>query len=178
MAVPIVRIIFGILLLFFGHRLFWLLAAIVGFLFGLQLAAEIGGAWPGWLQILVSIALGLIMAIIAIVSVRIAAMIVGFLIGWIVIGEAMAALGISLGSINWIMLVLGGIIGAVIALAVFDLGLIVLTSLAGATTIVGALVALTGSGPRNPALILLGIVLAIIGIIFQWRNMEREAPPA
>ncbi len=174
MAVPIVRIIFGILLLFFGHRLFWLLAAIVGFLFGLQLAAELGGTWPGWLQLLVSIGLGLVMAILAVVSVRIAAMIVGFLVGWIVIGEALAILGLHLGTINWVLLVLGGIVGAVLALMVFDLGLVVLTALAGATTIVGALAVITATSPRNPALILLGIVLALIGIIFQWRNLERE----
>jgi hypothetical protein len=178
MTVPLIRLIFGALLVFFGHRLFWLLAAIAGFLFGIQLAGSLGFNWPHWMQILLALALGLGMALLAVLSIRIAGMVVGFLIGWVLVVEIMSALGVQAGTLNLILAALGGVIGAILTLAVFDYAVIILSALAGASTVVSALVALTGVGPGNPLLLIVGVVLAIVGIVFQWRDLEDREVPA
>ena len=178
MTVPLIRLIFGALLLFFGHRLFWLLAAIAGFLFGIQLAGSLGFDWPQWMQILLAIVLGLGMALLAVLSIRIAGMVVGFLIGWVLVVEIMTTFGIQAGMINLILAVLGGVIGAILTLAVFDYAVVILSALAGASTVVSAIVDLTGLAPANPLLLVAGVVLAIVGIVFQWRDLEEAPPPA
>lgn len=179
MALPIVRLIFGALLLFFGHRLFWLFAGIAGFLFGVQLATSLGAQWPQWMQLMLGIGLGAVMALLAVVSIRIAGMVVGFLAGWLLVAEILTALGFQGGLVNLILIVLGGIIGAILALAVFDLAVVILSALAGASTIISALVPVTGIAPGNMLLIVLGVVLAIVGIVFQLRDLERDkVPPA
>jgi hypothetical protein len=174
MALPIVRIIFGGLLLFLGRRLFWLFAAIAGFILGIQLAADWGAAWPVWMQILAGIGVGIIMAILAVVSLRLAGMLVGFVAGWLIMSQILAALGMETGSLALILNLLAAVIGAVLALAFFDLAVIVLSALSGATTIMSALGDLTNMGGGNVLLLALGAILALVGIVFQMRDMERE----
>lgn len=174
MSILIIRIILGALLLFFGHRLFWLFAAIAGFLFGIQLATVWGASWPQWLQILLAIGAGLVMALLAVLSVRLAGMLVGFLAAWVLVGEILNSLGVDAGPLNMVVLVIAGIIGALVALAFFDIALVILSSLAGASTIVSALSGITGLAGQSLLLLILGVVLAVIGIVFQWRDLERS----
>lgn len=174
MALPVVQIILGGLLLFLGRRLFWLFAAIAGFIFGIQLAGNWFANWPFWMQLLAGIGIGLIMAIIAVASVRLAAMVVGFVAGWLIMTNILAALGMDAGTIALVLNLLAGVAGAVLALAFFDLAIIVLSALSGATTIMGALGPLTGMGSGNLIVLALGALLAIVGIVFQLRDMDRD----
>lgn len=170
----ILRILFGALLLFFGHRLFWLFAALAGFLFGIQTAALWGGSLPQWIQILLSIGVGLVMAVLTVISVRLASMAVGFIAAWILVGEALNTINISAGPANMVLLIVAGVVGAFLALAVFDLALILLSSFAGAGTIVSALSTFTGLAGQNVLLFVLGLVLGVIGFVFQWRELNRR----
>lgn len=174
MSLLATRLILGSLLLFFGHRLFWLFAAIAGFLFGIQLAAGWGASWPQWIQILLAIGAGLAMAALAVLSVRLAGMVVGFLAAWVLVGEILNTLGIDAGALNLFALMVGGIIGALLALVFFDVALVILSSLVGASTIVTAFSEITGLAGQNLLLLVLGVVLAVIGIIFQWRELDRN----
>jgi hypothetical protein len=114
------------------------------------------------------------MAILAVVSLRLAGMLVGFVAGWLIMSQILAALGMETGSLALILNLLAAVIGAVLALAFFDLAVIVLSALSGATTIMSALGDLTNMGGGNVLLLALGAILALVGIVFQMRDMERE----
>jgi hypothetical protein len=174
MTFPLVQVIFGVLLLFVGRRLFWLFAAIAGFLFGIQLAGQWFADWPTWMQLIAAIALGIVMAILAVVSLRLAGMLVGFVAGWLIMTQVLIALGMDTGTAALILNLLAGIVGAVLALAFFDIAIVVLSALSGATIVAGALGQLTGMGQSNLVILLLGAVLAVVGIIFQMRDMGAE----
>jgi hypothetical protein len=172
MALPVVRIIFGGLLLFLGRRLFWLFAAIIGFFFGIQLANQWLASWPVWMQLLAAIAFGIIMAVLAVASLRLAGMLVGFVAGWLIMSQILAALGMETGTVVLILNLLAAVAGAVLALAFFDLAIIVLSALSGATTIVSALGPLLGISSGSVIMLAIGALLAIVGIVFQIRDLE------
>ena len=64
MVDAIIRIVGGLLGVFLGRRLFWLFAAITGFLVGYNLTNTIPfmAGWPDWGRIVAGVALGLILA--------------------------------------------------------------------------------------------------------------------
>ena len=54
LPVPIISLLIGIALLFFGRRLFWLFVAAIGFAIGLQLAPYLMQDPPPWLSLAIS----------------------------------------------------------------------------------------------------------------------------
>ena len=63
-SVPIISVLVGCALLFFGRRLFWLFVAALGFAIGLELAPYLSHNPPLWLSLLLSLGLGLIGALV------------------------------------------------------------------------------------------------------------------
>jgi hypothetical protein len=127
----IIAIVAGLVLLFFGKRLFWLAAALVAFLFGWQLFDILLG--PGLSLILAAI-LGIIFAWLAIKFIRITVYLIGFLAGAVALPFLTGIFGIDL---NWFFLaMIGGVIGVILVAAAFDWGLILITAWAGASAVV------------------------------------------
>jgi hypothetical protein len=165
----ILRVIFGLLLLFAGRKLYWLFVAVVGFVAGFTLAEQIFPQSSMLVQIVIGLIGGLIGAALAIFLNRLAVGLAGFLGGGLLAMRILVMIGIGNGDFNWIPFIIGGIIGAVLVALIFDWALIVLSSLGGAVLI--------GSVWNTTAtwLNLVILVLFLIGIIVQASGLRQEA---
>ncbi len=168
-SVPVVGALIGIVVLFFGRKLFWLCVAAVGFLAGIELAPHLVNEPSPLLQLAVAIVLGLLGALLAFLLQKIAIAIVGFLAGGKLAGAIAAAFFVHHAQYSTIVFVVGGILGAILLLALFDWALIVVSSLIGAHLIVyqGAITL----PPSGSIIVFLG--LAIIGILVQAASLRR-----
>lgn len=173
MSFPLLRALFGGVMLLFGRRLFWLFAGLVGFLFGVQVAVAWAGNWPLWLQILAAIGLGVLMALLAQASLRIAGLVVGFVAGALLVSAALNSLDFVGGWSATALTILGGVIGAILAASIFDLAIILLSALAGASAVVAGVQQLFGQ-PPGAWMLLLGAILAAVGIAYQLRDTQRD----
>ena len=174
----IVNLLLGIVLLLLGRRLFWLFVGVAGFLVGMEIAQRFV-AGPQGMKLLIAIAAGILGAMIAIFLQKAAIAIAGFVIGGYITVELLRASALfpkSLagmqGAAFSVPYIIGGIIGAVLLFVLFDWGLIVLSSLSGASLIVHSIIF------QSHALPLLFAVLVVIGILVQARTMRRSRAQA
>ncbi|HEV8583165.1 MAG TPA: hypothetical protein VGX68_29205 [Thermoanaerobaculia bacterium] len=158
---PFLALIAGILLLIAGRRLFWLFVGLVGFFTVYRWLAPVpAGPSPSgrWL---VAILAGLLGIVLAIFLQRLAVAVAGFFVGgWFVAGMLGAHLASARGG-ELLLVIIGAVIAAVLAIWLFDLALVILSSIAGADLIVEALHPRPGPGK------LLIVVLAVVGIAVQ-----------
>src|SRR6266403_5007731 len=131
-AVPLVGALIGVVVLFFGRKLFWLCVAAVGFVAGIELAPHLVTEPSPLLQLAVALILGIIGALLALFLQKIAIAVLGFLAGGKLAGAIAAAFLIHYGEHSTIVFLLGGIVGAILLLALFDWAIIVVSSLFGA----------------------------------------------
>ena len=165
------RILAGALLLVLGRKLFWLYVAILGFATGLSVASRFFQAQPEWVQLTIGIIFGLIGAALAYFFQGIAVAVAGFLAG------AYLTLSLAVGpgatpsgdALTWILFLVGGVIGAVLAIMLFDWALIILSSLTGAMMVTEGL---NMAGSPVGWLVVAG--LFVLGVIIQSRL---ERPP-
>ncbi|MBI1881882.1 MAG: hypothetical protein HYR94_27220, partial [Chloroflexi bacterium] len=163
-GVQIVSILVGIAVLIAGRRLFWLFVGAVGFVVGLSLAFQLLTDQPTWVILVAASILGLI-GIVAAIFVQTAAVgIAGFLIGGYALVWLLQRFGLALGEWGWLIYIIAGILGAILALYLFETALVILSSLAGATLIVQA--------THFDALVtaILFIILLVAGILIQTKT--------
>ncbi|MEY2505784.1 MAG: hypothetical protein QOH01_113 [Verrucomicrobiota bacterium] len=168
LSVPIISVIVGVAILFFGRKLFWLFVAALGFAVGLEIAAYFMKEPPQWMTLIVALGCGVIGALLAILLQKIAIAIAGFIAGGRIAWALAAAFFVEHAHYRGITFVIGGIVGALLLLALFDWVLILLSSVEGAHLI--------GNGitlPEKGAMILF-IVLAVIGVIVQGSMLRRS----
>ena len=165
---PIISLLIGKALLLFGRRLFWLFVAAVGFAVGLQLTPYLMQHPPIWLALAISIALGLVGAVLALLLQKIAIAVAGFVIGGHLATAIVTAFVNTDAQYLGGTFVIGGIVGALLLLLLFDWALIIFSSIAGAELITTSL-----HLPPTGATILL-LVLAIFGIIAQSAMLTRR----
>ena len=155
------QIVAGAVLILFGRRLFWLCLGIVGFLltFALisRLPLEIDDRW----MLLVSLLLGAVGAVLAIVLQKVAVAVGGFAFGAYSTLFFLESYGADAGNYNWVLALVGGIIACVLVATLFDVSLVVLSSFLGAGLIVSAI----GLSAAPTAILLL--CLAAFGIATQ-----------
>lgn len=163
--------ILGAILLFFGRKLYWLFVGIAGFLVGLQLAEVFLADQTAIIRLIVAVGAGLLGAILAVIAQRVAFALGGFYAG----GYLALSFGPSLipNTEPMLWLIIGGILGAVVAALVMDWAIIALSCLVGAGAIVAAFVA----APMIEVVVFL--VLFAIGFAFQARELQPVAsdPP-
>lgn len=169
LGLAILAILVGFFSLFFGRRFYWLFVGAAGFLLGLMFAplllANVEPAWHPWISLLV----GVIFAFAA-----------QFL------NKVMVAIGgaIGLGSLVYLftqanlvpwavvlLSVVAAVIGFIFAWLLFDWGLIIFSSLAGAAMVTSGAVSLI-PGIASADLIIF-LALFIIGLIVQIRAWSR-----
>jgi uncharacterized membrane protein YeaQ/YmgE (transglycosylase-associated protein family) len=121
----------GLVLLFFGRKLFWLFVGAVGFVLGVEVATALFPHQPDW-SLIAGLILGLIGAVIAIFVQKIALGIAGFLSGGYFLMAALRTWEMQTPETAWISFLVGGVIGALLIYAVFNWALIILSSLSGA----------------------------------------------
>jgi hypothetical protein len=164
----IVALLIGLGLVFFGRRLFWLFVGGAGFVTGMAFANELVKGQPDWLILVISVLAGLVGALLSIFLQRVAIGLAGFLSG----AYALLTLASKSGreDLVWVAFVVGGIIGAVLVLLLFDWALIVLSAMTGAILIAESV----PLGPETSVIIFAGLFLA--GCIAQGAQLRRPAP--
>jgi hypothetical protein len=166
-TVPLVGALIGVIILLFGRKLFWLCVAAVGFVAGIELAPHLVNEPSPLLQLTVAIVLGLIGALLALLLQKVAIAVLGFLAGGKLAGAIAAAFFVHYTQYSTIVFVVGGVIGAILLLTLFDWALIVVSSLIGAHLIQNAIVL----PPSGSTIVFLG--LAVIGILVQAASFRR-----
>ncbi|MFL6499663.1 MAG: DUF4203 domain-containing protein [Candidatus Udaeobacter sp.] len=168
-SATIVGVVIGVVILFFGRKLFWLCVAAVGFAAGLQIAPLLVNEASSVLALVIAIAFGILGALLALFIQKIAIAVLGFLAGGKLATAIAAAFFVQHAQYSTIIFVIGGIIGAILLLAVFGWALIVVSSFIGAYLIQSAIVL----PPTGLTLVFIG--LAILGIFVQAVSFRRRA---
>lgn len=158
----------GVALLLFGRRLFWLFVAGVGFVVSAVLATEAFGDRSDWLTLMIALGVGLVGAILCVFVQKLIVRIAGFFAGGYVAYSLV--LRFNQPTLNWVGFLLGGILGAILVLVLFDWALIILSSLTGATV-------LAQNFPFDRALAaLLFVTFLITGLLVQSSQLRRAVP--
>jgi len=161
LPIPILSVLIGAIILFFGRRLFWLCVAAVGFAAGMEFAPHLMHEPTPVLQLSIALVFGFIGALLALFLQKVAIAIAGFLAGGKLAMALVAAFIAEGARYPGIAFIVGGIIGAILLLALFDWALIVMSSLVGAY-LIDHTVVLPSTGAT-----LLFVGLTAIGIIVQ-----------
>ncbi len=128
----------GFAILILGRQLFWVSIAGLGFVLGMNYAMQYFQGSPE-IILLVSLAAGIVGAILGYALQRAAAGLVGFLAGWYLASTLIGILKVNIGEYTFILTILGGIIGFGLISLLFDWSLILLSTLAGSTIITQSL---------------------------------------
>jgi hypothetical protein len=170
-SVAIVGALIGVVILLFGRKLFWLCVAAVGFAAGVELAPHLVHEPSPLLALAVALVLGLIGALLALFLQKIAIAVLGFLAGGKLAGAIGAAFFVQYAQHSTVIFVVGGIVGAILLVVLFDWALIVVSSLIGAHLIVfqGAITL----PPSGSTIVFIG--LTIIGILVQAAWLRRSS---
>lgn len=135
----LLNIFVGLALLTTGRKLFWLFVGLIGFTAGFHFAPQI---WPGGSMLavfLMAVGIGTVGAILAVFFQKLMVALAGFAAGSHIAAQMVVFFGTSLAPLAWLPELIGGVIGAVLVLAVFDWALIVLSASLGAALMVQGL---------------------------------------
>jgi hypothetical protein len=164
----LLRILFGLILVTTGRRLYWFFVGVMGFLVGVVYAPLIFPGQSSAMQIVLALVAGFVGAAIALFIQNLMVGLAGFVAGGFIVTRILQALAYNTSSYGWIPFVIGGVIGAALVAILFDWALVILSSLAGAILITQGLpVSLQIQG-------LIFVVLVLIGIAVQAATMPRE----
>ena len=164
----------GAAVLTLGRKLFWLFVGAVGFGAGLMLAPQFPEE-PEWLILVIALVAGLLGAVLAILVQKIAVFVAGFVAGGYLLLWLLTFLNLDLGNfqgLTWAFFILGGIIGAVMIGAIFDMALIILSSAAGAGMISYMLT--LNFGLQQVVTALAFLVLFAVGVAIQISLKKQE----
>src|SRR6266513_2452809 len=131
-SVAIIGALIGMVILLFGRKLFWLCVAAVGFAAGVEIAPHLVHEPSPLLALAIALVLGLIGALLALFLQKVAIAVLGFLAGGKLAGAIAAAFFVHYAHYSTFIFVIGGLIGAVLLLALFGWALIVVSALIGA----------------------------------------------
>lgn len=134
----ILLVLVGIVLLTFGRKLFWLFVAAIGFIVGSEVSAVLLVHQPQWI-LLSALILGLIGAFVAIFVQKMAIRVAGFLAGGYFAMTLCHNLGVAGPERDWIAFLVGGVIGALLMIFIFNAALIAFSSACGAYLILAPL---------------------------------------
>jgi hypothetical protein len=167
-SAAIIGVLIGVVVLFFGRKLFWLCVAAVGFALGVEIAPQLVHEPSPLVALTVALVLGLVGALLALFLQKIAIAVLGFLAGGYLANALAAAFFVHYAQYSTIIFVVGGIIGAILLLALFDWALIVVSSLVGAHLIQSAIVL----PPTGSTIVFIGLV--IVGVLVQAASFRRS----
>ena len=124
------------ILLLAGRRLYWLLAAGAGFVLGYLLAQNILREQPDNVILVVALVVAVIFAVLAVVGQKFVIGLVGFIAGGIGLLRLLEVFNITAIEpstvLGIVVFIAGGILGAILLSTLFDLGLVILSTLVGA----------------------------------------------
>jgi hypothetical protein len=163
----LITLILGVGLLVSGRKIFWLFVAAAGFFTGVALISRF---WKGpeWLSILIGITFGILFAILALALKSFAISLAGFLLGGSALLTLASLMGFERSPLIWILYIIVGILGIILIRSFFDLALIVISSVAGASILVQLL------DFKRPIAALAFVILMIMGLMVQLADRKRE----
>jgi len=135
--IPGVYAVLGFLLLVTGRKLYWLFVGVVGFVLGVYLASITFTAESDIVLIVIALIGGIISMILAFYAQRLAIAIAGFFAGGLILQNiSIMVSNFNLGMPDWLLFLLGGIVGIVLILVLFDWALVILSASLGAYLLV------------------------------------------
>lgn len=138
MYINIIYIILGIVLLMLGRKLFWLFAGAMAFVFGVESVPLILTGQSQYVIWIIALVLAIIVLVLAFLAQKIGLGIAGFVAGGYVAVSIINQLKYNIPWLPWLVFAVGGLIGVVLVIVLFDLAIVVLSSLCGAFLIVQA----------------------------------------
>lgn len=165
---PIIGALIGAVILLFGRKIFWLCVAAVGFAAGVEVAPHLVQQPSPLLALTFALVLGFIGALLALFLQKIAIAVVGFLAGGKLATAVAAAFFAQHAQYFWLTFLIGGVLGTVLLLALFDWALIFVSAVVGAHLIQSAL-ALPSSGTA-----ILFVILVLVGVLVQTMALRRS----
>ncbi|MBP1692315.1 MAG: hypothetical protein H6Q37_198 [Chloroflexi bacterium] len=186
----LIAMLFGLALCFWGYKFFLFLLPIWGFFFGLWLGAQTiqalfgTGAFSTVTSWVVGFIVGAVFAVLSYLFYMVAVAIIAGSLGYFAAVGILLALGLQMGFLVWLI----GIVAAIALAAVtlmFNLQkwvIIIATSLMGAGIIFGGIYVMFNPWTDllqnpiravlsySPFLMICAIVVAIVGIVVQYRN--------
>jgi len=164
-------IVTGALILFFGRKLFWLFVAAVGFAIGFQTATYLFREPSPWIVLLISLGVGILGALLAILFQKVAIALAGFVAGGR-LAVALAAMFFARhGEYLGVIFLIGGILGAIFLLALFNWAIILLSAVEGGRLIVSGFVL------AQPGCTIVFAALLLTGTVVQASMLRRSQPP-
>jgi len=161
-------IVAGFLLLILGKKLFWLFVAVVGFLLGLTYIPQLLPAQSQSVIVTVALIAGLLGALLAVLLQKFAVGLAGLAAGAYITSYLLQITSLDAGQMQWLAILAGALLCAVLAGSMFDWALILLTSASGAVLISQSIKPVASFA----SLILIG--LFILGIIIQGNIRAKE----
>ncbi len=160
---PVAAII-GIVLLLFGRKVYWLLLLCAGFLVGWTVALSVNVDVSDSTRMLVAFGCGVVAALLALFAHRLALAIAGFVLGGFAALWLLGIFAVSVHGGEWLVALIGAVIGLFAFRSMFELALIVVSSLVGAAFVVQA------AGVMAPLAYLFLGVLFLVGFFRQRRS--------
>ncbi len=161
-----ILLLLGTGLVFWGKRLFWVFVAAAGFLFGMSTSQSLMPEEAIWFYLIVGAICGGIAVVLVKLLKNIAFGVGGFVLGAYLADGVLQMMDLNLGSISWVVIILGGAAGAALMLLLFNWALIILSASVGSLLI-------TRSIPGEaPGLQILFIGLIVLGFIAQTRKSQ------
>jgi hypothetical protein len=175
-GVAIGQIVIGLIEALFGRRLYWVFVALGGFAVGWGLASWVLHDVATWVWVLIGAAAGIVFALLSLKFTRFIVAVAGFFAVGAITIELARWLGAEVAngsSSYWITYAVGGAIGFLVILALFDWALIVLTSLAGAGATATGINYFVPNEPRW-AQVTIWVAVFAIGVYVQSRSLPRR----
>ena len=108
----LIRVMVGVAMLTLGQKLFWLFVGGIGFVYGMNIAAEFFRGQPDWIVIGIALLAGLLGSLIAVFLQNVAVWLAGFSAGGYFLVNLLDIFGWDDSRLFWLSFLVGGIIGA------------------------------------------------------------------
>jgi Domain of unknown function (DUF4203) len=167
--ITLLRVVAGAALLTLGRKLFWLFIAAIGFETGVLIATRFLHPSSDVMVVVIALALGILGALLALFIENLVVTAAGFLAGGYLLVSALDLLRLNPGQFEWVVYLVGGIIGAALAIVVLDWALIILSSLSGSVVISRALLP-----ARHELELVVIVVLFVVGVAIQYAIWHGE----
>lgn len=158
----------GSLLLVLGRKLFWLFVAAGGYLISTTFVPQLLPNQPESIILTISIMAGLTGALMAVMVQKFAVGLTGFVAGGYFVYYLLQNILLNTGQAQWLAILAGGLVGAVLAGSMIDWALILVTTTSGVTLVS------QGLALPMPFSAILMLCLYILGIFVQGNLAARD----
>ncbi|MCB0195316.1 MAG: DUF4203 domain-containing protein [Anaerolineae bacterium] len=158
------NLLVGIIILVAGRRLFWLVVGAAGFLTGLGLAFNYLNIESTAVLLLIGLVAGIIGIVVALFLQKVAIIIAGFFMGGYFAVGLFDAVAANPAEWQWLIYIVGGIVGAILVSTLFEYALIVLSAVIGASLIT------EGLNLSSSITAIVWLVLVVVGLVIQART--------